>query len=138
MQDMLDTQHNAQINNHGLNLTTMAGEERAEAIRWNMLALHDELHEALGEVGWKPWASSRHVNRDAYVAELVDAWHFFMNLMLLVDMTEDELRRGYFNKRRLNNERQARGYDGVAGKCAECNRALDDPAVKCTTEKCAG
>jgi len=136
MQDMLDTQFNAQLDHHGINFKTLSDEERVEAIRWNMLALQDELHEALAEVGWKPWATSRHINREAYIAELVDAWHFFMNLLLLVDATEVELRRGYFEKRYRNNKRQAKGYDGVSNKCRECGRALDDPAVVCTEKEC--
>src|SRR3546814_16501718 len=32
-----------------------------EYIKNQVLALLDEGHEALNEVGWKPWASSRHV-----------------------------------------------------------------------------
>lgn len=136
MQDMLDTQFNAQLDHHGMNFKTLTDEERIEAVRWNMLALQDELHEALAEVGWKPWATSRHINREAYIAELVDAWHFFMNLLLLVDATEVELRRGYFDKRHRNNKRQAEGYDGVSDKCRVCGRALDDPAVVCTEKEC--
>lgn len=136
MQDMLDTQFNAQLDHHGMNFKTLTDEERIEAVRWNMLALQDELHEALAEVGWKPWATSRHINREAYIAELVDAWHFFMNLLLLVDATEDEIRSGYYAKRLRNNKRQAEGYDGVSDKCRECGRALDDPAVVCTEKEC--
>jgi len=136
MQDMLDAQFNAQVDFHGLDFSKLTQEERIEAITWNMLALQDELHEALAEVGWKPWATSRHINREAYVAELVDAWHFFMNLLLLVDVSEVEFRKAYYAKRNRNNQRQKEGYDGVSGKCAGCGRALDDPAVTCNEEGC--
>jgi len=112
--------------------------EKLEWIRWNVLALEDELHEALAETGWKPWAKSKHINRDAYVSELVDAFHFLMNLMLIVDCSADEFLAKYFEKRGINAARQAAGYDGVQGKCGICKRALDDPAVECTESKCAG
>jgi len=136
MQDMLDAQFNAQVDFHGLDFSKLTQEERIEAITWNMLALQDELHEALAEVGWKPWAASRHINREAYVAELVDAWHFFMNLLLLVDVSEIEFRKAYYAKRNRNNQRQKEGYDGVSGKCTGCGRALDDPAVTCNEAGC--
>jgi hypothetical protein len=104
-------------------------EERAQFIKDMVLALEDELHEALGEVGWKPWAESRHVNRDAYMGELIDAFHFFMNLMLVVDMTADELFLGYMEKRQRNKARWAAegGYTGL-DKCPGCKRAIDDIA----------
>lgn len=100
-------------------------------IQTNILALTDELHEALAEVGWKPWATSKHINVDAFKSELIDAWHFFMNLCIVVDMTPDELYEMYIAKREKNIKRQTDGYDGVSTKCPGCNRALDDDAVQC-------
>ena len=107
------------------NPSDMTEEERAEWIRWNVLALTDELHEALGEVGWKPWASSRHLNREAYKGELVDAFHFFINLCLVARISAKELLDGYFAKRERNAERQSNGYTGL-DKCPGCKRAWDD------------
>lgn len=136
LEQMLSAQHKMQINSFGNNPNTLEGEEAVEFIRWNALALTDELHEALAETGWKPWATSKHVNRDAFIGELVDAFHFFMNLMLVVDCTAGEFTAAYFAKRDLNIKRQAEGYDGIAGKCHECKRALDDPAVLCDGATC--
>ena len=133
---MLDAQRALQVNSFKNDPATLTDEGAVEWIRWNTLALEDELHEALAEVGWKPWATSKHVNREAFIAELVDAWHFFMNLMLVVDCTAEEFADRYFAKHQLNAERQAKGYDGIAGKCTECKRALDDPAVHCTDVIC--
>jgi len=115
----------------------LSDEEKLEWIRWNVLALNDELHEALAETGWKPWAKSKHINRDAYVSELVDAFHFLMNLMLVVDCSADEFLAKYFEKRGINADRQAAGYDGITGKCPICKRALDDVSVTCTSEQCS-
>lgn len=131
LQSMLDEQERAQRDVHGLDLGRLTDEERIEAIRWNVLALEDELHEALAETGWRPWATSRHVNRDAFLGELIDAWHFLMNLFIIADTDAEEIKRLYFAKRAKNDKRQRDGYDGVAGKCPGCHRALDDDAVEC-------
>lgn len=133
----LQAQYELQKKSFGNDPKQLTDEEKVEWIRWNVLALADELHEALAEVGWKPWAKSKHINRDAYVSELVDAFHFLMNLMLVVDCSADEFLGKYFEKRGINAARQAAGYDGVAGKCSGCKRALDDAAVTCTAEKCS-
>ena len=97
-----------------------------------VLALQDELHEALGEIGWKPWANSRHFNTEAVQGELVDAWCFLMSLMLLAGLDAPTLYRKYQAKMAVNHKRQDDGYDAVAGKCPRCRRAYDDSAVLCS------
>lgn len=106
--------------------------ERIQFIKDMHIALTDELHEALAETGWKPWATSQHVNEEAFKGELIDAWHFFMNLCMVVGMGPDELQDRYMAKRQKNIQRQIDGYDGVSTKCPGCGRALDDDAVKCS------
>jgi hypothetical protein len=137
LQDALNAQHQLQIHSFGSDPKNLNDEQKLDWIRWNVLALEDELHEALAETGWKPWAKSKHVTRDAYVSELVDAFHFLMNLMLVVDCDAEEFLGKYFEKRGLNEKRQAAGYDGVTGKCPQCKRALDDVAVTCTGAGCS-
>ena len=125
----------------------LEGEARTSFISWNVLALTDELHEMLDEVGWKPWATSQHVNADRALAELVDAWHFMMNLLWAVagldpydhpdaaaDRLAHALHEGYLAKRAVNEERQAAGYDGVTGKCPRCHRDLAES--DCTPLAC--
>lgn len=131
-------QLNLQIESYGSDPRELMGDERIDFIRWNVLALEDELHEALAETGWKPWATSRHINTDKFHGELVDAFHFFMNLCLVSGLTADQLLERYFEKRAINAKRQARGYDGVDGKCPKCRRALDDPTVVCKYNKSSG
>ena len=92
------------------------------------IAITDELHEALGETTWKPW--TKHVvqvNREAYKGELVDAFHFFMNLMLIEDITVEEFFEAYREKHNRNKQRWAQegGYQGT-DKCPRCKRAWDD------------
>lgn len=94
-----------------------------------------ELGEAMDEVGWKPWAASRHMNREQFRAELIDVWHFFMNLMLAGGMSADDLYRGYMEKNAVNHERIAKGYDGR--KCRCCGKEFMDEATECTPNGCA-
>jgi hypothetical protein len=133
---LLQTQRNLQTGSFGFDPVELEGEERTEFIRWNVLALEDELHEMLGEVGWKPWASSRHVNEDPATGELVDALHFFLNLVLACAprgsetvMVAHTLVSKYGAKVSVNAKRQADGYDGVKGKCPRCKRDVLETAV---------
>lgn len=110
----------------------MNEEQLAEFITWNCTALMVELGEALGEVGWKPWATSRHVNYPAALHEMVDAWHFFLNMMLAMGAlagikpsdVAQEFTQQYQRKNAKNLQRQVEGYDGVSSKCPQCHRDL--------------
>lgn len=139
LQKMLDAQEALQWEAYGTKPSDMLPAEPEDAIEfitWNVLALTDELHELLGETGWKPWATSKHVNLTAARGELVDALHFLLNLALVLGMDADDITTRYHAKREKNAKRQADGYDGVATKCPKCKRALDDEAVLCTTFTC--
>ena len=112
----------------------LEGEALADFMRWNAFALTDEVHEALAEVGWKPWASSRHVNHPQFMQEMVDAWHFFLNLLIAgagqagmtIDEYADAFEAHYVKKNEKNLQRQRQGYDGVQGKCPTCKRDLEE------------
>ena len=136
LEDIFKRQRELQTKSFGVDPSLMSDVERARYIIDMNLALQDELHEALAEVGWKPWAKSRHFNRDAYVGELVDALHFLVNLFLVADCDANEVASKYQEKANRNARRQASGYDGVSGKCYVCGRALDDPAVLCIPGRC--
>lgn len=99
---MLNMQENLQRRLIGISPSALEGNERAVYIRNMVLALTDELHEALRETGWKPWSTKRHLNRDPYVDELVDAFHFFMNLMLVAGVSWEELETCYKAKNHVN------------------------------------
>jgi phosphoribosyl-ATP pyrophosphohydrolase len=105
--------------------------EKINYIRVMALALEDEVHEALNETAWKTWQASEHINRDAYVGELVDALHFLVNLALAVGVSPDEFAERYFEKATKNEKRMADGYDGVSSKCPQCKRDMNDRGVKC-------
>lgn len=118
----------------GMDYDNMTNLDRIYEFKEMKLALEMELAEALDEMGWKPWASSKHFNQLAVQGELVDAWHFFMNLCFIAGMTPEDLMAGYLVKNAKNKKRQVEGYDGVSTKCPHCKRALDDDAVKCMVE----
>lgn len=106
-------------------------DERASFLIWNAFAATDELHEAMQEVGWKPWATSRHLNSEEFLDELVDALHFIANMVLVASINKFEepetlgilLWEKYKQKVKINMERQIAGYDGITGKCPICKRA---------------
>lgn len=100
-------------------------EQLVDWVRINVLAAEDELHEALGEISWKPWASSTYFNRDAYLGEIVDVLHFVGNLLAGAGITDQELNAAYLAKMERNRQRQRDGYTGL-DKCAVCKRAVDD------------
>lgn len=127
-----------QIEAYGQDPTLLTGEDRVEYIKWNVLAAIDELMEMLGEVGWKNWATSRHVNEDAAGGEMIDLLHFASNLLLALHWDDEKLNTAYLAKMSKNRTRMASGtYDGVSGKCPICRRALDDENTKCTETECA-
>lgn len=134
LNQLFEAQRQLQINSYGKDPADLEGDERIQFYKDMHIALTDELHEALGEIGWKPWASSRHVNEEALQGELIDAFHFFMNLCMTAHLDPFELVKKYMAKREKNAQRQIDGYDGVSTKCPACNRALDDDAVLCGPE----
>ena len=133
---ILDAQRKLQKNSYGVDISALNEEERAAYIRDMSLALTDELHEALNETGWKPWATSRHFNRQAFIGEMIDVLHFWCNLILVANVGEKEILDAYFAKAEKNARRQMDGYNGVDNKCKSCGRAFDDSAVLCTPTAC--
>lgn len=129
LQKMLDAQEALQRDSFKLLPTQLAGDERADFALWNAYALIDEIGEAMDELRWKPWLTSGRgswVDRDAFVGELVDAFHFMMNLLLTANCTAAEFEARYFAKREVNAKRQR---DGYTGEKDENGRAIDDPAL---------
>lgn len=119
----------------GHDLQTMTVDERIDYIKEMTLAQFSEMNESLGEVGWKSWATSRHINTEAYLGELIDEFHFWMNRVLAIGMSPEDLAVAvtsrYMTKRETNIRRHEEGYDGVSGKCAGCGRDLNDDGVRC-------
>jgi dimeric dUTPase (all-alpha-NTP-PPase superfamily) len=118
LEEMLRLQEQLQVRHlFGLKPGDLRHAERAEYIRAMILATTDELHEALREVAWKPWSKRPvgEMNRQNFVDELVDAWHFFMNLMLVGEITADEFFTAYLRKNNINHGRIDDGYVSPTG-----------------------
>jgi hypothetical protein len=128
---MFDLQQEAQAVYYTGSWPTPDDATRMARISEAALALQVELAEALNETGWKPWATSNHLNREAFKGELVDVLKFWMNLCLQGGITPQEIYDGFVSKHYTNMARQAAGYDGVSTKCPGCKRAYDDPATRC-------
>ena len=128
LQEMIDLQAKLQSETYGKDISKLDTREKIEAYRINMIALQDELHEALNEMSWKPWAKAEYFNDDRVQQELVDAWHFFMNLMIISGMDAEKLHLRYLAKRKVNIKRQEDGYDGVSTK-DEYGNATDEPTL---------
>lgn len=113
LQELLDKQLQLQRESFHLDPPSMTGDERAEFIRWNVLAATHELHEMMDETGWKPWSTSRHFNRELYLMEGVDVLHFILNLFLVAATDGHEVSDMYEKKHAVNADRQTNGYTGV-------------------------
>lgn len=107
----------------------MSGEQTAQLVREQTLACAAELFEALDEVGWKPWASSRHFNVEAFRAELIDALRFWMNLISIAGLSPEGVM-SYYMESLNKTTKRLDGYTGL-NKCPACKRSYDDKAVSC-------
>jgi hypothetical protein len=103
----------------------ISGQALTDYIVINTVAAEDELHEALNEVSWKPWASAEFMNREAFIGELVDCLHFIGNMLVGVDFTDEEFTKAYSEKMIRNRDRMTHGYTGLE-KCRSCKRSKDD------------
>lgn len=111
-----------------------------EYVRWNMLAIDDELAEVRKAISWKPWQhDAPYADRQEILKECVDVLHFVANILCAAGATDGELDAAYLAKMQVNADRQAKGYrildDGM--KCGTCARALDDyDTDRCTEPSC--
>lgn len=112
----------------GNKVGALDNEELMAYIRENSWALVVELGEAAKETGWKPWATSNHFNREAFLGELADAQLFLDNLKLAA-LTSDSEEAVYELEEEFSNvvdekiqqatRRQQEGYTGI--KCPGCH-----------------
>jgi len=131
--EWLYLQWRLQVDSFATDPEKLTEEDRAPFVTWNAFAAIAELVEAMQEVGWKPWATSRHLNREAFLREIVDALHFIGNLALCAGghplELGNELWKLYEQKHEINAQRQRDGYDGVSEKCPHCDRELTTSSI---------
>lgn len=81
------------------------------------LAVHEEVVEMLKKSPYKNpnyvkfgWKTTQQWDIEMFKMELIDIWHFLMNLSLAVGMDADEFFNVYMKKNKENHERQDNGY----------------------------
>ena len=131
----LESTEQLQIEAYGNDLRSLTGADRDVALMTHAYALNDEIGEALDETSWKPWDKKNVgvINKEAFKGELVDALHFFANLCVLGEISEEELWEAYREKQERNRARQAAkgGYDSKKNRCPNCRRELDKKGAYC-------
>lgn len=74
-------------------------------------ALEDEIHEFIRELNWKPWKQTKkEVNIELVQKELIDAWHFLIELSLMWGLNSENVADLYLQKNLENHKRQDGGY----------------------------
>ena len=91
--------------------------DRQQFINLMTISCCDELLEALRETSWKNpqyikhgWKKTQEFNEGAFKEELIDVWHFLINLSLAAGLTSSELYEAFLSKHQENNERQDNKY----------------------------
>ena len=69
-----------------------------------------ELNEMLENTPWKPWKKSATLKKDELKKEVVDLWHFVINITLACGITPKELYNMFEEKNEINIRRQEHGY----------------------------
>jgi hypothetical protein len=111
-----------------------------EYLRWNMLAVDDELAEMRQAISWKPWQhDAPYADREEVIKEAVDVLHFVANIIVAAGGTDEMLDKFYLEKMERNKQRQLDGYKvkDIGVKCALCQRAIDDVGRGASSEMCA-
>ena len=79
-------------------------------ININILAAIDELMESIRETPWKPWKKEQTFNSENFKNELIDVWHFIINLSLSAGMSSEEVYKRFIIKNKINKKRKQEGY----------------------------
>lgn len=108
LREIFDKQNVLQLRLETFPLKT--SKQRQDFINIQSLALIDEVMESLRETPWKPWKKNQEFNESNYKEELVDAWHFLINLTLASGMTPESFHERFINKNNKNHKRQDEGY----------------------------
>lgn len=69
-----------------------------------------EACEAIEQTGWKPWKVSDELQMEEFQKEIIDLWHFVINLTISAGMSTGELYKMYAAKHEINLKRQEESY----------------------------
>ena len=91
----------------------LSPEEMIDHYRITSLALVDEVMEALHHAPWKPWSKRTSWDWEELQGELVDVFTFFVQLCILAGVGPEDLESWYFEKSKINEDRQKSGVYGA-------------------------
>ena len=75
-----------------------------------ILAAIDELTEALREIPWKPWKKHQKFNSKKFQEEIIDLWHFVINLSIAGNMNAEDVYNKFIYKNNINKKRIKNNY----------------------------
>jgi dimeric dUTPase (all-alpha-NTP-PPase superfamily) len=91
--------------------------DQQEFINQMILAIHEEATEIIKKTPYKNpqyvkfgWKKTQKMDLAMYKMEIIDLWHFVMNLCLVVGMGPEEFYRVYCDKNKENHDRQDNSY----------------------------
>ncbi len=105
LEELFKKQENLQI---ALGNTNLVGNQKF--INIMIIATIDELMESIRETPWKPWKKHQEFNQENFKEEIIDVWHFLINLSLAAGMDSKELFERFINKNKINHKRKKDGY----------------------------
>lgn len=71
----------------------------------------EELYEAINNLKNKPWKQTfKKTDQEAFLEELADAWHFFIEFHILAGIDPLTIFKEYFKKSLINDNRKANNY----------------------------
>ena len=74
------------------------------------ISIVTELAEIIEETPWKPWKSSAKLNQDKMQEEIIDLWHFVINMTIASGLSPEKLYEIFYKKNCINHKRQENGY----------------------------
>ena len=91
--------------------------DKQQYINQMILAIQEEAIEIMRETAYKNpeyvkfgWKKGQKSNPELFKEEIVDLWHFLMNLIIISGMDTDEFFQRYLNKNDLNHKRKEERY----------------------------
>lgn len=115
---MIHMQRTLQERAYGYNFSEMDIKERVAFIKEMSIHATQEMHEMMYELPFfKPWKDYSNMSEDEINTamdkareEYVDFVHFFLNIGIALQLTSDDILKGYSSKNYENYRRQTEGY----------------------------
>lgn len=84
-----------------------------DCLNYTITALIAELGEVLqADKNWKNWKKTKDakIDREALLDEVVDVYHFIINMTLYLGFDAEDIIKKFFEKNKINFERQKNNY----------------------------